>query len=80
MYRAQLGKLGRSDTPLARHITERVEFLVEAFQPHLESGNFRPLETYEVVPGQGWEKVIESIAGFEGGEFSKKPVIKVQDE
>lgn len=80
MYRAHLGQLGRSDTPLARNITEKIEFLVQAFQPHLESGDLRPLETYEVVPGQGWEKVIESIADFEAGKFSKKPIIKVQDE
>ena len=80
MYRAQLGQLGRSDTPLARKITERIEYLVGAFQPYLESGDLSQLETYELVPGQGWEKVVESIAGFEAGKFSKKPVIKVQDE
>ncbi|KAK3369385.1 chaperonin 10-like protein [Lasiosphaeria ovina] len=79
VYRVQFGMLGRLDQPLGQHVTGVIAELVAAFEGHIETGAIRPLD-YQLVPGAGWDRIIESIADLEAGKFTKKPVVKVQDE
>ncbi|KAM7190134.1 hypothetical protein V8F20_009864 [Naviculisporaceae sp. PSN 640] len=79
-YRVQFGQLGKTSTPLGQGITDQVEEMIPLLQKHLESGTIKPLDTYTVVDGQGWDKVVNALSGFEAGTYQgRKPVIKVAD-
>ncbi|KAK3313096.1 chaperonin 10-like protein [Apodospora peruviana] len=80
LYRVQLGQLGRFTTDLAKHTNEKVAEMIALFEGHFEAGGLRPLESYQVLDGVGWEKVIEAIDDFEAGKFSQKPIVKVHEE
>ncbi|KAM7213558.1 hypothetical protein V8F06_011055 [Rhypophila decipiens] len=81
-YRVQFGQLGKTSTPIGTEITQKCEALVELFQKHLIAGNLKPLDTYTVVDGQGWEALSQTLSGFETGSLKidgRKPVVKIAD-
>lgn len=81
-YRVQFGQLGKTDTPLGRGITEKVEAMIPSLQPRLETGGITSIDTstFTVAHGQGWENVVKALAGFEAGDYQgRKPVVQVAD-
>jgi NADPH:quinone reductase-like Zn-dependent oxidoreductase len=78
LYRVELGKLARKDD-IGKHVTTKVTELIPVFEKFLKSGEVKPL-SYHLVPGTGWDKVIEAIADMEAGKVAKKIIVKAQDE
>ena len=80
LYRVHVGQLARVDTDLGKRISDFIAGMIRVFEKHIEAGTLRPLRSYQVLDGMGWDKIIEGIADMEAGKLSKKPVVKVQDE
>lgn len=78
-YRVHLGQIGREQSPVGKTVTENIKSWIPTFEGFLGTGALKPLD-YQIVPGMGWEKVIEGVADLEGGKSTKKIVVKVQDE
>lgn len=79
LHPVHLGLLGRVGEPEGRKVTALAADMIEKFEPYLEAGELTALD-YELADGQGWQAIIDALAGFEAGKFAKKVVIKVQAE
>lgn len=75
----QLGLLGRVGEPEGRKVTSQTADMIDKFEPYLETGELTALD-YQLADGQGWQAIIDALAGFEAGKYVKKVVVKVQDE
>ncbi|KAL1850974.1 hypothetical protein VTK73DRAFT_9568 [Phialemonium thermophilum] len=78
-YRAELGQLGRLQSPLGVEVTTAIASWIPDFEAHLEAGSLVPLE-YDLAPGAGWEQVIASLGDLESGKSAKKIVVKIRDQ
>lgn len=79
VHRVQLGLLGRVGEPEGRKVTAQTADMIDKFEPYLETGKLTALD-YQLADGQGWQAIIDALAGFEAGKYAKKVVVKVQDE
>ncbi|KAH8879603.1 GroES-like protein [Thozetella sp. PMI_491] len=78
-YRIRLGLIGRFEDPTGAEETKNMASWVPTFEGHIAAGTILPLD-YELVDGEGLEKVIEAVALLEAGKFSKKLTVVVQQE
>lgn len=76
-YRVSLGMLRREGVASSPKVTSDVANLVPVLEAHIAAGAITPL-AMELVPGSGWEAVIDGLGKLaKGGGSNAKLVVKV---